>query len=168
MFFFLLSVGRFDPRIKLYHSGSNWSTGVAAPLMTLHVTPYAESLAASCVGATEGLLAGVAVGVDAEAGGPGEGLVAGATDISIMVLLESPGGRRGEVVMMLPGVGDLRDHLLRGRWHRSGLCGRSLIGARRSGSLVIYSGRSRRLDGGRVGSHAGSRRDVGSTGNMLD
>lgn len=162
VFVFVL-FGRASREVSLDHGGSNWSAGVATPFVTLHVTPYTEGLAASCVGATEGLLAGVAVRVDAEAGRTGEGLVAGATDVSVVVLLERSGGGRGEVVMMLPGVGDLRDHLLsRRRLQRSGLRRRALVGTRRSGSLVVYSGRGRRVDGRREGSHAGSGRNIRS------
>lgn len=167
--FFLCFLCEFNLSDSLYHGGSNWSTGVAAPLVALHVAPYAEGLAAASVGAAERLLAGVAVRVDAKAGRSGEGLVAGAADVSVVVLLERPGGGGREVVVMLPGIGDLRDHLLgRGRRQRSSLRGRALVGPRRSGSLVVHGGRGRRFDGRGVGSHAGSGRDVRSTGNVLN
>ena len=60
---------------------------MTTPLMTLHVTAHRESLSTARMGATEGLLARVAVGVDAQAGGPRESLVAGAADVAVMVLL---------------------------------------------------------------------------------
>jgi hypothetical protein len=54
--------------------------------MALHVTAHGESLAATGVRAAEGLLARVAVGVDAQRGGAAEGLVAGAADVAVLVL----------------------------------------------------------------------------------
>lgn len=85
---------------------------MTTPLMTLHVAAHRESLSAARMGATEGLLARVAVRVDAQAGGPRESLVAGTADVAVMVLLvrSRVGGR--EVVVVLPGRSNRRDHLL--------------------------------------------------------
>jgi hypothetical protein len=115
---------------------------MATTLVTLHIAPHAEGLAAASMCAAERLLASVAVGVDAEAGGPREGLVACPADVAIMVLLIRCGAGRGEVVVMLPGRGDGRNHLLmarggkrcRGCW-REGAC--VLEGVRRRVSLVV-------------------------------
>lgn len=83
-----------------------WTAGVASTLVTLHVAAHGEGLAAAGVGAAEGLLARVGVGVDAERRRAGEGLVAGAADIPVMVLLVRGGAGWREVVMVLPGRGD--------------------------------------------------------------
>jgi hypothetical protein len=60
---------------------------VTTTLVTLHVAADRKGLAAAGVCAAEWLLAGVRVRVDAQRGGAGEGLVAGAADISVVVLL---------------------------------------------------------------------------------
>lgn len=73
--------------VVILNNSRNRTTGVTTPLMTLHVTAHRESLSTARMGATEGLLARVAVGVDAQAGGPRESLVAGAADVAVMVLL---------------------------------------------------------------------------------
>lgn len=77
---------------------------MAAPLVALHVAPHAELLAASADRAAEGLLACVAVAVDFEAGGAGEGFVAGWADVAVLREGEAGGGGR-DVVVVLPGVG---------------------------------------------------------------
>ena len=61
------------------------STTVTASLMTLHVASDAKGLAAPDMRAAEGFLTRVAVGVDSETGRAREGLVAYATDISVVV-----------------------------------------------------------------------------------
>lgn len=126
----------------LDHGGSNWAARMATTLMTLHIAPYAEGLAAAGMCATERLLASVAVGVDAQAGGPRKGLVACPADVAIMVLLVRRGTGRGEVVVMLPGGGDGRNHLLmtRGGKRCCGCLGEGawvLEGVRRRISLVV-------------------------------
>jgi hypothetical protein len=60
---------------------------VAAALVALHVAAHREGLAAAGVRAAEGLLACVAVRVDAQRGGPRECFVAGAADVAVVVLL---------------------------------------------------------------------------------
>ena len=144
---------------------------MTTPLMTLHVAAHRERLSTARVGATEGLLARVAVGVDTQAGGPRESLVAGAADVAVMVLLVRGrvGGR--EVVVVLPGRSDRRNHLLVcWRWRCGcwrGSCGRSRS-HRSSWSLVVDSGCGR--SGGRRSSrfdrrsHARSGRSVGTSG----
>lgn len=131
--------------------------------MTLHVAAHAEGLPTTGVGAAEGLLARVAVGVDAQAGGSREGLVAGAADIAIMVLLVGRGAGGREVVVVLPGRVHRGDNLLRCCWRRerSG-------GSGGSRALVEHGGRGRRLNGRGVGRDAGSGRSVGSTGDTLN
>lgn len=59
---------------------------VATALVTLHVAPDTEGLAASVVGALERLLAGMRVAVDAKRAGPGKGLVAGRANVTILRL----------------------------------------------------------------------------------
>lgn len=106
--------------VCLYHGGGNGPAGMTATFVALHVAPHAEGFTTTRVGAAEGLLSGVAVGVDAETGRSREGLVARSADVSVVVLLV--GGRAGgrEVVVMLPGRGDRGDHLLVcGGWQRS-------------------------------------------------
>lgn len=61
---------------------------VTASFMSLHVTPYRECLAAAIVGASERLLARVAVTVDLQAGWPAEGFVACGANVSILRLWE--------------------------------------------------------------------------------
>lgn len=58
---------------------------VATSLVALHITAYTEGLATAWTRATEWLFTGVAVRVNAEAGRSGEGLIAGAADIPVMV-----------------------------------------------------------------------------------
>lgn len=82
--------------------------------MALHVAAHGEGLAAAGVRAAEGLLAGVAVGVDAQRGRAAEGLVAGAADVAVLVLGVGGCCGRGEVVVVLPGRGD---------WGDEGVCG---------------------------------------------
>lgn len=163
---------------------------MAAPLMALHVTPHRERLPAASVGAPEGLLARVAVRMDAQAGGPRESLVASAADVPVMVLLVGSRVGRREIMVMLPGRSHGRDHLLvsccgRGCCSWSGRCGSgnggcsssSSSSSRRSShggrSLVVHSAgsggrgssngsRNRRFNRRRVRSHAGSGRSVGA------
>lgn len=71
--------------------------------MALHITAHGEGLPAAGVRAAEGLLARVRVRVDAERGGPREGLVAGAADVAVLVLWVGRAGGWGEVVVVLPG-----------------------------------------------------------------
>ena len=78
---------------------------VAAPLVTLHVAAYTESLAATGMRALERLLSGVGVAVDPETAGSAEGLVASRADISILALWESGSTSWVKVVVMLPWVG---------------------------------------------------------------
>ena len=163
--------------VVLNHS-RNRTTGVTTPLMTLHVAAHRERLSTARVGATEGLLARVAVGVDTQAGGPRESLVAGAADVAVMVLLVRGrvGGR--EVVVVLPGRSDRRDHLLvclrwRCCWSRcccwcgsrwslvvDGGCG----GSSRRGGGGSSSSRSSGFNGRSVRSHARSGRSVRTSG----
>lgn len=77
--------------------------------MALHVAAHGESLSAASVCAAEGLLARVAVGVDAQRGRTRESLVAGAADVAVVVLLVWGCAGRGEVVVVLPGRGDWGD-----------------------------------------------------------
>lgn len=72
--------------------------------MAFHVAAHGECLATAGMCAVEWLLAGVGVGVDAQAGRPREGLVTGAADISVMILLirRSTGGREVVVMLMRP------------------------------------------------------------------
>lgn len=157
---------------------------MAAPLMALHVTPHRERLPAASVGAPEGLLARVAVRMDAQTGGPRESLVASAADVPVMVLLVGSRVGRREIVVVLPGRSYGRDHLLVsccgcGCCCWSGRCGSGNGGcsSRRSShggrSLVVHGGgrggrgssngsRNRRFNRRRVRSHAGSGRSVGA------
>lgn len=73
--------------------------------MSLHVTSYTEGFAATGVGALEGLLAGVRMAVNAQGARPRESLVACLADVAILGLRERCGRRRGNVVVVLPGVG---------------------------------------------------------------
>jgi hypothetical protein len=75
---------------------------VAASLVTLHVAPHAEGLAAAGLRALEGLLAGVGVAVDAKAAGSAEGLVARLADVPVLALGEELARCRVEVVVVLP------------------------------------------------------------------
>lgn len=110
--------------MTLYHlgdqcrsSGRNSTTRVAATLMALHVTAHGESLATTSVGATEGLLTRMRVGVNAQGGRTRESLVACTADISVVVLLIWSRSAWRKVVVMLPGGSDWRDE----RWRRGGL-----------------------------------------------
>lgn len=78
---------------------------MAATLMALHVAANTEGFAASLMRALEGLLAGVGVRVDAQAGGPRESLVTGLADIAVLGLREGGCGGGRDVVVMLPWVG---------------------------------------------------------------
>lgn len=75
---------------------------VAAPLVALHVTPHAEGLAATGLGALEGLLASVGVAVDAQAAGSAEGLVASLADVPVLALGKELARCRVQVVVVLP------------------------------------------------------------------
>lgn len=123
---------------------------VAAPLVTLHVAPDAEGLAAAGVGALEGLLAGVGVAVDPEGAGPREGLVAGLADVPVLRLREG-GGRGGrDVVVVLPRVRSARgSESHRDREGREGLGQRALVVE--PGDLLLR--RRRRLHRGVVRRH---------------
>ena len=166
---------------NLDNSRRNRTSTVASPLMTLHVTAHRESLPATSVSAPERLLTRVAVGVDAQTGGPRERLVAGAADVAVMVLLVGGGVGGREVVVVLPGGGDGGDHLLRVRccrcMCRCGSCGggsgRSSNSSRSRRSLVVDSGgggrsggssrRNGRLNGRRlrrIRSHTGGGRGI--------
>lgn len=163
---------------------------MASPLMTLHVTAHRESLPAAGMGAPERLLARVAVGVDAQAGGSRESLVAGAADVAVMVLLVGGGVGGREIVVVLPGGGDGGDHLLRVRCRscgggsgrssnrsrsRSHRCRWSLVvvdsggggGGRSSGSSRRNGGLNGRRLRRRVRSHAGGGRGIRAR-NRLD
>lgn len=138
-------------------------------LVALHVAAHAKGLAATDVRAAEGLLARVAVRVDAQAGGAREGLVAGAADIPVVVLLVGGGVGGREVVMVLPGRGDGRDDRLvgGGGGHGSsrGRGGTLVVG--RGGSLVVHGGGGG-LHGRGVRGDTGSGRGVGPAGDVLD
>jgi hypothetical protein len=136
-----------SPLARLHHSrwsrrGRNRAGGMATALVALHVAAHAKGLPAAGVGAAEGLLAGVRVRVDAQAGRAREGLVAGAADVAVVVLLV---GRRGagrrEVVVMLPGGSERRDHLRRGN-----ACGALRWLERRRSALVVHGRRGGELD----------------------
>lgn len=149
--------------VFLYHGSCDGPTTVATTLMTLHVAAHTEGLPTTSVGAAEGLLARVAVRVDAQAGRSREGLVAGAADIAIMVLLVGCGAGGREVVVVLPGRVHRGDNLLR--------CCRCRERSGRSGrrrALVEHGGGGRRLNGRGVGRDAGSGRSVGSAGDTLN
>ena len=81
---------------------------MAAPLMTLHIAAYAESLATPGLGTLEGLLAGMRVTVNAEAAGPAESLIAGGADVTILALSVGVPRRGIQVMMMLPSDGARR------------------------------------------------------------
>lgn len=155
----------------LYHSGSDRAASMATALMTLHVAPHTEGLPTAGVCAAERLLAGVAVRVDAQTGRAREGLVAGAADVAIMVLLVGSRAGRGEIVVVLPGRGDGGDHLRMsgGRRGRGGYAACVLECVRGGVSLVVGGvGGCGGLNGGRVGGHAGSRGSIWSSRGMLD
>jgi hypothetical protein len=82
---------------------------MTSSLMALHVTPHGEGLATARMGTPERLLAGMRVAVNAQRGRTGEGLVACATDIPVVVLLVRCCGGGGEVVVVLPCRGDWGD-----------------------------------------------------------
>lgn len=149
---------------------------MATPLMALHVAAHRERLSTPSVRAAERLLTSVTVRVNPQARRPRKGLVAGAADVPVVVLLVRSSVRGREVVVVLPGRVDGRDHLLRcccccrhgGRGHGgrswSGVivdCG-SGGGSRSSGGGSGGSGsdRSRGLNGRRGVGHAGSGRGV--------
>lgn len=75
------------PKNRLDDSCSDCPARVAATLVALHVAAHAEGLSAARVGAAEGFLARVAVGVDAQRGRPRERFVAGSADVAVLVLL---------------------------------------------------------------------------------
>lgn len=81
---------------------------VTAALVPLHIAAHAERLAAPGVRALVRLLAGVGVGVDLEAGGAGEGLVAGGADVAVLGLREDGLRARADVVVVLPDVAGRR------------------------------------------------------------
>lgn len=81
---------------------------MATTLVPLHVAPYAEGLAAAREVALERLLARVGVAVDPQGAGAREGLVARRANVPILALGEGCRRRRGDVVMVLPGVGTPR------------------------------------------------------------
>jgi hypothetical protein len=62
---------------------------VTSSLVSLHVTSHAECLAASLVGAFEGLFAGVTMAVNAQAAGPRKCFIACLADIAILRLREA-------------------------------------------------------------------------------
>ena len=61
---------------------------MTSPFVPLHVTPHAEGLATSLVRAFEGLLAGVAMAVNAQAARPRKCFVACWADVAILRLRE--------------------------------------------------------------------------------
>lgn len=77
---------------------------MAAPLMPLHIAPDAKLLSAAADGTAEGLLACMAVAVDLEAGGARESFIARWANVAVLREGEA-GGRGGDVVVVLPGVG---------------------------------------------------------------
>lgn len=91
---------------------------MTSPLVALHITADGEGLPTTGMCAVEGFLARVRVRVDAQTRRPGEGLVAGAADVAVVVLLVGRRAGRGEVVVVLvlvwPGRGDGRDEGWRG------------------------------------------------------
>jgi hypothetical protein len=139
---------------------------VAATLVTLHVAADAEGLAAARVRALEGLLAGVAVAVDAQGTGTGEGLVASRADVAVLALGEAGSSRRRDVVVVLPGVGTTE--------HGGSLVVQVVVVARgreglRKGPLVVEAGnlglgRRRGLHGRVVGPGDGLLWQVGRGG----
>lgn len=76
---------------------------MAPPLMALHITAHTKRLSAAGMGTAEGFLACMRVGVDAQRGRTRERLVAGAADISVVVLLVGSCRGGGKVVVVLPG-----------------------------------------------------------------
>lgn len=86
------------------------TTRVTPPLVALHITPNGEGLPTTRMRAVEGFLARVRVRMDAQTGRAGEGLVAGAADVAVGVLLVGGCAGGGEVVVVLvlvwPGRGD--------------------------------------------------------------
>lgn len=71
----------------LDHCSGDGTASVAATFVALHIASHAEGFPAPGMCTAEGLLAGMAVGVNSQARGSREGLVACAADISVMVLL---------------------------------------------------------------------------------
>lgn len=133
----------------LYKRRGHRASGMAAPLVTLHVAADTEGLPAAHMGASEGLLARVTVGVDSQTGRPREGLVAGPADVSVMILGIWRGAGRREIVVVLPRRVPGRDH----RWS---------ISRRRDGGRRAVLGLSRvRLSGGCEGAHTRGGRAVG-------
>ena len=79
--------------------------GMAAALVALHVTPYAESLSTAGLRALVGFLASVAMAVDAKAAWSRKGLVACGADVSVLRLREGRLAGGADVVVVLPRVG---------------------------------------------------------------
>jgi len=136
---------------------------VATPLVSLHVAPDGEGLAATRVRALERLLARVGVAVDPEGAGSREGLVAGLANVPILALRER-GGRLGrDVVVVLPRVGARRGSEANRHGH-----GRELL---RKRSLVVETRnlglRRRRRLHGRIVGRQGRLRHVGRSGEGL-
>jgi hypothetical protein len=88
-----IKTGLFEPQLRLNHQrGSRRrATRVAASLVTLHIAADGEGLSAAGVCAAEGFLACVRVGVDTQARGARECLVACAADVAVVVLLVGGG-----------------------------------------------------------------------------
>jgi hypothetical protein len=133
----------------LYKRRDHRASGMTAPLVPLHVAADTEGLPAAHMGASEGLLARVTVGMDSQTGRPREGLVAGPADVSVMILGIWRGAGRREIVVVLPRRVPGRDH----RWS---------ISRWRDGGRRAVLGLSRvRLSGRREGAHTRGGRAVG-------
>jgi hypothetical protein len=78
---------------------------MASTFMTLHVAAHAEGLSAALVRTLEGLLAGVRMRMDAQAGRSRKCFIAGLANIAILRLWERSCGRGRDIVMVLPWVG---------------------------------------------------------------
>jgi len=73
--------------------------------MSLHVTPNTKRLPTPSMRALERLLARVAMRVNPERAGATERFIARLADITILALRKGGLRRRGDVVVVLPGVG---------------------------------------------------------------
>lgn len=132
----------------LSHAGAAGLKVVAATLVSLHVAPHAEGLAAAGVRALEWLLSSVRVAVDPERAGARKGLVARLADVAILRLRERSRRGRRDVVVVLPWVGSRSgrqrnrdghrgEGLLRVSTHFAGI--ERCLNYLRQGSLVVES-----------------------------
>ena len=77
---------------------------MTTPLMPFHIASNAKRLTAARLRALVGLLARVAVAVNAQAARAGEGLVAGRTDVAVLRLRKGGLARCADVVVVLPWI----------------------------------------------------------------